>query len=117
MTSDVGAAESTRRLREVLERTAEALATADLPGLLQSEVELAVAIGRVAPLTSLSAAERTLVRQEIEGVQQALDRCRRLGGALLDVVRIDLESQGRNVPYGRRDAGAMMAPARVRTTG
>ena len=111
------AGESTRRLREVLERTAGALAAADLEGLLRSEVELAVAIGRMTPLPALSPEERIAIRDEVQNLQQALDRCRRLGGALLDVVRIGMDAQGRGAEYGRRDAGAVSAPARIRTAG
>jgi hypothetical protein len=93
MTALTGQAqESTRRLREVLERTAGALAAADLNGLLRSEAALAVAIARITPASGLSPAERAALREEALGVRLALDRCRRLGGALRDVVRIGLEA-------------------------
>ena len=111
------AGESTRRLREVLERTAGALASADLEGLLRSEVELAVAIGRITPVSALSPEERIALRHEVQSLQLALARCRRLGGALLDVVRIGMDAQGRGGEYGRRDAVAAAAPARIRTVG
>jgi hypothetical protein len=111
------ARESTARLREALERTAGALATADLQALLESEVDLAVAVARVTPPRTLEPSERAALTSEIEGVRQALARCRRLGGALQDVVRVSLEAQGRTTAYGRRDAGTLPAPRRVHSTG
>ena len=107
--------EATGHLREVLERTADALAAADLHALLRSEVDLALALTNVTPPRALTPDERIAIRDEVEGLQQALVRCRRLGGALLDVVRVSQEAQGRIPAYGRGDAAA--APHRVDTRG
>ena len=107
--------EATGHLREVLERTADALAAADLDALLRSEVDLALAITNVTPPRALTPDDRVAIRDEIEGLQQALVRCRRLGGALLDVVRVSQEAQGRTPAYGRADVA--VAPRRVDTRG
>lgn len=107
--------EATGHLREVLERTADALATADLDALLRSEVDLALAITSVTPPRALTPDDRVAIRDEVEGLQQALVRCRRLGGALLDVVRVSQQAQGRTPSYGRNDVVA--APRRVDTRG
>jgi len=107
--------EATGHLREVLERTADALAAADLHALLRSEVDLALAVTNVTPPRALTPDERIAIRDEVEGLQQALVRCRSLGGALLDVVRVSQEAQGRIPAYGRGDAAA--APHRVDTRG
>jgi hypothetical protein len=107
--------QATGHLREVLERTAEALAAADLEALLRSEVDLALAITNVTPSRALTPDDRVAIRAEVEGLQQALVRCRRLGGVLLDVVRVSQEAQGRMPAYGRGDAAA--SPRRVDTRG
>jgi hypothetical protein len=108
---------STTRLRQVLEQTAGALAAADLPALLQSEVDLALAVAQVTPPRGLPPDEQAALRTEIEGVRRALTRCRRLGGALQDVVRVGLDAQGRTTEYRRRDAGLAPAPRRVHRAG
>jgi hypothetical protein len=72
------AVQSAERLRQVLERTAGALATADLDALLRSEMELAQAIENVTPPRTLTPDERAAMRTEVEGVQQALARCQQL---------------------------------------
>jgi hypothetical protein len=62
--------------------------------------------------------DRHELRLEIRAARQALDRCRALGGALLDVVRISLDAQGRGPGYGRHDNPAAASGARsINTTG
>jgi hypothetical protein len=110
------AIEETERLRLALEQTADALASADLDALLRSDADLALALERVTPPRTLPAEDRAALRAEVEGVQRALARCRRLGGVLLDVVRTTLEAQGRTGGYGRH-AGGRMPPGRLNATG
>ena len=55
---------------------------------------------------------------EIRTARQSLDRCRSLGGVLLDVVRLSLEAQGRGPGYGRTtDPAASYGPRALNTTG
>jgi hypothetical protein len=99
------------RLREALEQTADALAEARLDGLLAGEARLEEALARLVPLKGLSAAECAVVRDELERARGALLRCRRLGSALSDFVRLSFEAQGRVPGYGPRDGSATLAYA------
>ena len=64
------------------------------------------------------AADREAIRLEIRTARQSLDRCRALGGVLLDVVRLSLEAQGRGPGYGRTtDPAASYGPRALNTTG
>lgn len=88
------------RLRAVIEETAAALAGADLPRLLASDAQLQRALGDIVPPAGpLTAADRARLRLEIEEAQAALRRCRRLGAALSDVVRLSLGAQGQGLGY------------------
>jgi hypothetical protein len=89
------------RLRLALERTATALARPDLETLLASEADIEIALAEITALTTLPVEERDAARVEIEGARRALLRCRRLGGALDNFVRISFEAQGRT-EYGPR---------------
>ena len=99
------------QLREALEHTADALAHARLDGLLTGEAVLDDALGNLAPLPGLSPAERAVVRDELERARGALLRCRRLGSALSDFIRLSFEAQGRAPGYGPRDGAAPLAYA------
>jgi hypothetical protein len=94
------------RLRAALERTADALVRPQLDSLLTSESEIELALAGLPPINTLSADERQAVRVEVEAASRALLRCRRLGAALDDFVRITLEAQGRGTDYGPRRAAA-----------
>ena len=99
------------QLREALEHTAGALAQARLDGLLTGEAVLEEALASLMPLQGLSPAERAVVREELERARGALLRCRRLGSALSDFVRLSFEAQGRAPGYGPRDGAATHAYA------
>ena len=95
-------AASTRQLRAALDRIATALTAADLSTLLAAEADLEVALRRLASLPpGLSITDRENIRLEIRHARGSLQRCRALGGVLLDVVRTSLEAQGRGPGYGR----------------
>jgi hypothetical protein len=110
--------EAASRVRKALEHTAAALTAADLDGLLRSEGDLELALKALAAPPALPPEDRQALRQELDAARTALLRCRRLGGALLDVVRLSLDAQGRTPAYGRPGApAAMYSPRRVSATG
>ena len=113
------AAAATADLRRALDRVAGALGEADLTGLLDAEGGLELALRRLAAMArSMPDVDRHALRLEIREARQALDRCRALGGALLDVVRISLDAQGRGPGYGRHEDPAAGYGARaLNTTG
>jgi hypothetical protein len=88
-------------LREALDRTAAALASPRVETLLECEVAIERALAELPPFDGLSSAERAAVRTELDGARSALLRCRRLGAALNEFVRLSFEAQGRGVGYGR----------------
>lgn len=91
------------RLRVALEQTAVALGRPDLDALLAGESEIEMALADLPLMNGLSTDEQRAVRIEVERAHDALLRCRRLGSALDNFVRISLEAQGRN-EYGPRRA-------------
>jgi hypothetical protein len=95
------------RLRETLEQTADALAGARLDTLLAGEAALEDALASLVPAQGLSAAERTVVREELERARGALLRCRRLGSGLSDFIRASFEAQGRTPGYGPRESAGL----------
>jgi hypothetical protein len=103
MTSGQGtrAVAAMTRLRVALEQTADALARPDLDALLAGESEIEMALTDLPLMNGLSTDEERAVRIEVERAHDALRRCRRLGSALDNFVRISLEAQGRN-EYGPR---------------
>ena len=110
---------ATAELRGALDRLALAMSKADLDGLLAAENDLELGLRRLslAPRTE-PGTDREALRLEIRAARQALDRCRALGGALLDVVRISLDAQGRGPGYGRHENPAAGYGARaINTTG
>ena len=86
------AVSATIRLRLALEGAAEALAHAQVEGLLASEGALEFALAELPPMNDLGADDRTAVRRELEAAERALLRCRRLGSTLTDYVRLTLAS-------------------------
>ena len=88
------AVSATFRLRLALEGAAEALAHAQVEGLLASEGALEFALAELPPMQGLDAGERDAVRRELEAAERALLRCRRLGSTLADYVRFTLASHG-----------------------
>ena len=90
------------QLREALDRTAAALASPRLETLLSGEAAIEEALSAMPALDDLPADERLVVRRELERARGALLRCRRLGTALRDYIRISFEAQGRGEDYGPR---------------
>ena len=86
------AVSATIRLRLALEGAAEALAHAQVEGLLASEGALEFALAELPPMQGLPSDERAAVRRELEAAERALLRCRRLGATLADYVRLTLAS-------------------------
>ena len=94
---DVVAAAS--RLRAAVEDTAAALAGADLDRLLASDALLQKVLTDIPRSAPVDPDERRQLRHEVEEAQAALRRCRRLGAALSDVVRITLDAHGQGLGY------------------
>ena len=88
------AVSATMRLRLALEGAAEALAHAQVEGLLASEGALEFALAELPPMEGLPSHERDAVRRELQAAERALLRCRRLGSTLTDYVRLTLASHG-----------------------
>ena len=88
-------------LREALDRTAAALASPRVETLLDCEIAIERALADMPPFEGLTPVERTAVRAELDAARSALLRCRRLGAALTEFVRLSFEAQGRGVGYGR----------------
>jgi hypothetical protein len=89
------------RLRSALEQVAAALAAPRLDTLLACEAAIEEALSDLPPLENLDAAERMIVRGELDRARAALLRCRRLGSSLGDFIRLTFEAQGRSTGYGR----------------
>jgi hypothetical protein len=102
------AVSATIRLRLALEGAAEALAHAQVEGLLASEGALEFALAELPPMNDLDGGERDAVRRELEAAERALLRCRRLGSTLSDYVRFTLAS------HGTADTSSGYAPAAPR---
>lgn len=98
------------QLRQSLEEAADALAHAHLDRLLACEARLEGALVQL-PTHGLSPELRAALAPEIERCRTALGRCRRLGAALHDFVRMGLSVQGLGNEYGPRAA----ADAHLRT--
>lgn len=69
-------------LTGVLTQLGDALAAADLGGLLTSESELSTIAMQLSRLQRLTAQEQQVLRPELERARAALVRCERLGGRL-----------------------------------
>jgi len=91
-------------LRTALEATANALAQSNLDGLLEAETALTNAF---AGLSTLRAAEGAAngsalpdaLRDDLLAAQAALVRCRRLGTALGEFVRLSFDARGQSTTY------------------
>ena len=88
------------RLRSALEASADALASPTVDGLLAAELAIEGALAELPPLDQAAASDRALARAELERARAALLRCRRLGSALGDFVRLSFEAHGRSSGYG-----------------
>lgn len=95
------AVQAAARLREALERTAEALAMPELEAILACETAIEQALADLPPVHSLDEIQRAEVRVELDRARGALLRCRRLGVSLSEFVRLSFEAQGRGGLYGQ----------------
>jgi hypothetical protein len=87
-------------LRAALEETADALANAHLNRLLDCEARIETALLQLPP-RAVSAETRRVVMAEVEFARAALTRCRRLGLALDEFIRLGMAAQGLGSGYGR----------------
>jgi hypothetical protein len=87
-------------LRAALEETADALANAHLNRLLDCEARIETALLQL-PNKGLSTDMRRAVLAEVEFARAALTRCRRLGLALDEFIRLGMAAQGLGSGYGR----------------
>ena len=102
MTSDAHAIDVAARLRAALERLAAALTRPDADAILACEADIESVLGEIQTLAKPS-------RSAVSVESQALLRCRRLGTALGDYVRVTLEAQGHQSGYGPRAAAPVFA--------
>jgi hypothetical protein len=87
-------------LRQRLDDVADALARADLAGLLDCEMRLAAAVSQVcAPLSSKT--DKARLARELTDTAAALHRCSRLGSSLNDFTRVALSSTVAESSYDR----------------
>jgi len=105
----VPALAAVQRLRSVLDALAEALASANLDQLQASEALLAGALADVQQ-AQVDRSEPQTVAEELGRARAALERCRRVGGALADIGAAVLASRGIYTDYDR--AGSTSTAAR-----
>ena len=109
MSADAHAIAVAERLRAALERLAATLTRPDADGMLACEAEIESVLGELQALAApsrggISADCRATLRAALLGASSALLRCRRLGTALGDYVRVTMEAQGHQSGYGPRAA-------------
>lgn len=102
---------SASRLRAALEETAAALAGADLDRLLASDACLQNALHDIQ--TGTGSGTGSGLRAEVDAAQAALRRCRRLGAAITDFIRLSLDAQGRGQGYEPARAAAAALTGRT----
>jgi hypothetical protein len=103
---DTGEIAAVAELRAALERLADALAQPRLDALLAGESAIEAALARVPSVAVVAPESRGQLQREIEHARHMLMRCRRLGAALTDFVRVSFEAQGRGPAYGPRAGSA-----------
>ena len=87
------------RLRSALKATADALAVPNLEALLNVESALTAALAALPTIRSLDEAGREAAREDLLAARAALERCRRLGTALGEIVRVSLDARGQGIGY------------------
>ena len=87
------------RLRAALEATVSALAVPKLEALLNVESALSSALAALPTIRSLDPSDRPAAREDLLAAQAALVKCRRLGAALEDFVRVSLDARGQSIGY------------------
>ncbi len=106
------------RLRAALEAVADALARADIDGLLTAEQSLEVALTDCARLVASGGTASAALRPEIDASRRALMRCRRLGASLGNFARAGLDARGLAIGYDpARTAAATMTGRGFQTRG
>lgn len=98
------------QLRAGLDAVAQALATADLDGLLAAESAMAAAVDQVSRVAAIGAGDDQ-IRTELIAARVALERCRVLGGSLAQFADCTLVAMGRATTYERPGAPRPTAPA------
>ena len=103
-------------LRQALDQVADALASPSVDALLAGEAAIERALADLPKLADLPRAERAHIRIELERAKHALLRCRRLGAALTEFVRVSLDVQERAPGYGRREDSESLLSGRALNT-
>jgi hypothetical protein len=99
MADDPRSIPAAENLRAALEATANALAQSNLDGLLAAEVALTHAFAGLSSLRTLDATSLATARDDLAAAQAALVRCRRLGTALGEFVRVSFDARGQATNY------------------
>lgn len=113
MTTDLGPAAYTTRLRAALDALGDALAAPAVESLTAAEASLAAVLAEFSQLSlnTIPDGARAGLLAEVSAARRALARARRLGEALSSVVHATLEAQGRFTGYDRRGDEPVHAPA------
>ena len=114
MSTDAHAIAVAARLRAALEQLAGALTRPNADALLACEADIESVLGDLQALAGrpgagASTESRAALRAEVVKAASALLRCRRLGTALGDYVRVTLEAHGHLSGYGPRAAAPPFA--------
>jgi hypothetical protein len=109
--------EAVASLRSALDRTAQALVTANLDELMRSEGALELAVRSMPVPVGVPEDLRVQIREDVDRARRLLQRCRHYGDVLLDVVRLSLEAQGRTSGYGPRHVPVVPFAPRLDTKG
>ena len=120
MSTDAHVIAVAARLRAALERLAAALTRPDADAILACEAEIESVLGDLQGLAArpgarLSIEGQATLRAELLKAGSALLRCRRLGTALGDYLRVTMEAQGHPSGYGPRAAAPVFAGQSVNT--
>ena len=97
------------QLRAGLDAVAQALAIADLDGLLAAESAMVAAVEQVSRIGNIEDADQ--VRAELIAARAALERCRVLGGSLTQFADCTLVAMGRATTYERPGTPRAAAPS------
>ena len=97
------------QLRAGLDAVSQALAHADLEGLLAAESAMADAVEQVSRVTAVSGVDDEL-RAELAAARTALERCRLLGGSLTQFADCTFVAMGRATTYERPGSARTPGP-------
>ena len=93
MATPVSTAAALRDVRQRLDDTAAALASADLPQLLACEAQLQAALATL-NATWPVIGDAAQLKEEVTRIRASVARCRRLGGSLMTFVQTSLDGMG-----------------------